>query len=223
MALLNAFQSSIGRKLIMGLTGLFLISFLIIHVSINSTIFLNDHGVTFNDYAHFMSHNFIVRFLELGLFAGLLAHIIQGALLTFANQKTRPSKYAVSAGNATSKWYSRSMGILGSLLLIFLTVHLTHFWAPTKAALYLRNDEATLPFNELKETFSNIWIVIIYILGVISLAWHLVHGFPSAFQTLGINNTKYNGIIKGAGLGYTLIISLLFILMPISIHLGWIA
>jgi succinate dehydrogenase / fumarate reductase, cytochrome b subunit len=223
MALLQVFQSSIGRKLLMGLTGLFLISFLIIHVSINSTIFLNDHGETFNGYAHFMSHNFIVRFLEVGLFAGLVGHIIQGALLTFANQKKRPSNYEVAPGNATSKWYSRSMGILGSLLLIFLAIHLSHFWVPTKAALYLRNDEKVFPFEELKHTFSNIWVVIIYVLGVISLAWHLIHGFPSAFQSMGINNSKYNALIKGAGLGYTIIISILFILMPISLHLGWIA
>jgi succinate dehydrogenase / fumarate reductase, cytochrome b subunit len=221
MSLVKVFQSSIGRKLIMGLTGLFLISFLIIHVTINSTIFLNDHGTTFNDCSHFMSHNWIVRFLEIGLLAGLLLHIVQGALLTFANQKTRPTKYAVNPGNATSKWYSRSMGILGSLLLIFLAVHLSQFWAETKYNVLFDGDKPVNGFNELKETFENIWVVIIYICGVIALAWHLIHGFPSAFQTLGINNSKYNALIKYAGYAYTVIISILFILMPLSLHFGW--
>ena len=123
MALIQAFQTSIGKKLVMGFTGLFLISFLVIHATVNGMIFFNDNGAMFNEWAKFMSHNWIVRFLELGLFAGFVLHIIQGFSLTLKNQKTRNTKYAVNPGNATSKWYSRSMGILGSLLLIFLCVH----------------------------------------------------------------------------------------------------
>jgi succinate dehydrogenase / fumarate reductase, cytochrome b subunit len=124
MTLLNAFQSSIGRKLVMGLTGLFLVTFLVVHVGINSMIFLNDGGTTFNEYATFMSHNYLIRVMEIGLFVGFIIHIYQGFVLTRTNQKARPVNYAVAPGNNTSNWYSRSMGILGSLLLIFLAVHL---------------------------------------------------------------------------------------------------
>ena len=117
MAKNNFFTSSIGKKVIMGLTGLFLISFLIVHVGINSLIFVNifdpsDAGATFNAAAHFMSHNYVIRVLEIGLFVGLIAHIVQGILLTLENKKKRPVAYAVIDGKANSKWYSRSMGLL---------------------------------------------------------------------------------------------------------------
>jgi succinate dehydrogenase / fumarate reductase, cytochrome b subunit len=223
MSLAKAFTSSIGKKLVMGFTGLFLISFLVIHVSVNSMIFLNDKGESFNAAARFMSHNWIVRFLEIGLLLGIIIHIAQGYLLTYQNNKARETKYAVAPGNSTSKWYSRSMGVLGSIILIFLAVHLSHFWIGTKANLYLNGDPKMDTFLEMKHAFSNIWTVIIYCAGVIGLGWHLVHGFPSAFQTIGLRNPKYEPIIKTSGVVFTLIVCLLFCLMPILMHINIIA
>jgi succinate dehydrogenase / fumarate reductase cytochrome b subunit len=204
----------------MALTGIFLILFLIVHAGVNACIFLNDGGVTFNAAAHFMSHNYIVRFLEIGLFAFFILHIVQGIMLTFSNQAKRPVKYAVNPGNATSKWYSRSMGILGSLLLIFLVIHLSHFWVGTKASVYITHTEHDT-FNNMKEVFASPVVLVIYLVGVISLFWHLIHGFSSAFQTIGLNSPKYNAFIRNAGYAYTIIICLAFALMPISIHFGW--
>lgn len=220
MSLVKVFTSSIGKKLVMAFTGLFLISFLIIHVSMNSMIFLNDGGEAFEEAAHFMSHNWIVRFLELGLFAGLIIHIIQGYLLTLQNRKTRGGSYGMTAGNQTSKWYSRSMGVLGSIILIFLVVHLSQFWLDTKADLYVHQDPNYKLYGEMKNAFSYEWVVIIYLLGVIGLGWHLIHGFSSAFQTIGINSPTYNKIIKNAGIGFTLIVCTLFALMPILMYLN---
>ena len=114
------FTSSIGKKFTMAITGIFLVLFLIVHAGINSCIFLNDGGATFNTMGHFMSHNWIVRFLEIGLFAGLIMHIIQGLMLWSQNSKARPVGYAFNQPSKNSKWYSRSMGILGSLLLMFI-------------------------------------------------------------------------------------------------------
>ena len=216
------FTSSLGKKLVMALTGISLILFLIVHAGANSCIFLNDNGETFNSVGHFLSHNWIVRFLELGLFAGIILHVIQGLMLWSQNNATRPVKYAVNAGNATSKWYSRSMGLLGTLILIFLVVHLSHFWFGTKMAIYAHGDAEHNLYEEMKTAFQNEWIVIVYILGVISLGWHLVHGFSSSFQTLGINSPKYNGIIRNVGYVYTLIICLAFIAMPLAFYFGWI-
>lgn len=211
-------QASIGRKILMGLTGLFLISFLVVHVSINSCIFFNDGGVIFNAAAHFMAHNPVIRVIEIGLFAGLLAHIFQALILTMQNNKARPVKYAVPAGNVSSKWYSRSMGILGSLLLIFLVVHLSNFWVPTKQALF--NDQEHDTFAGLKEVFSKWYFVAVYMLGVISLGYHLLHGFQSAFQSLGLNHKKYTPMIKSFGFWFSIIITLLFAAMPITMFLG---
>ncbi|RZM20992.1 MAG: succinate dehydrogenase cytochrome b subunit [Pedobacter sp.] len=218
----NAFSSSIGKKLIMGITGLFLISFLVVHCFLNSLIFLNDGGLTFNIGAHFMATNWLIRSMEIVLFAGLLAHIVQGFRLWAQNNAARPVKYAVNNGSANSKWYSRSMGLLGTLLLIFLIVHISKFWVisrftgiPTVDA----NGHEDL-FAVMVETFKNPWLVALYVFSMGSLAYHLLHGFASAFQTLGWNHKKYTPIIKGLGFWYSIIISALFAAMPLAMHFG---
>ncbi len=211
-------KTSIGKKALMGLTGLFLISFLVVHVTLNSFIFFNDGGETFNAGAHFMSHNIIIRILEVGLFIGLLLHIFQALILTLENRKARPVGYAKIDGAANSSWYSRSMGVLGSLLLLFLVVHLGNFWIPTKAALFAHEEHNT--FEGLKEVFSKWYFVLIYMVGVISLCYHLLHGFQSAFQSLGLNHKKYTPLIKKLGIWFSIIVCLLFASMPITMYLG---
>jgi succinate dehydrogenase / fumarate reductase cytochrome b subunit len=220
----NAFSSSIGKKLIMGITGLFLISFLLVHCFLNSLIFINDGGLTFNSGAHFMGTNWIIRAMEIVLFAGLLLHIYQGYRLAAQNQSARPVKYAVNNGSANSKWYSRSMGLLGTLLLIFLVVHISKFWVasrftgiPTQDA----NGHHDL-FAMMVDTFQNPLLVALYVFSMFSLGYHLLHGFASAFQTLGWNHKKYTPIIKAAGVWYTIIICTLFAAMPLSIYFGFI-
>lgn len=216
------FTASIGKKFAMGLTGLFLISFLIVHAGVNSSIFVNDNGDTFNTAAHFMSHNWVIRIMELGLFAGLFLHIIQGLLLWKQNNAARPVKYDRNDANKNSKWYSRSMGLLGTLLLFFLIIHISKFFVDTKIALYGSGDGEHNLYLSMKEEFSKWWIVVIYIAGVASLFWHLLHGFGSAFQTLGVNHKRYTPIIKSIGIGYTVIICLLFASMPLAFYFNWI-
>jgi len=195
---------------------------LIVHAGVNSCIFVNDNGETFNTAAHFMSHNWVVRIMELGLFAGLFLHIIQGLILWKQNTAARPVRYAVSHAEQNSKWYSRSMGLLGTLLLFFLIIHISKFFLSTKIALYGEGDAEHNLYYEMKEEFAKWWIVVIYLLGVSSLFWHLRHGFQSAFQTLGVNHKRYTPIIKSAGVVYTIVICLLFALMPIAFYFNWI-
>lgn len=216
----NFLTSSIGKKVVVSLSGLFLISFLVVHVSINSLIFVNDGGYTFNLAAGFMAHNIVVRIMEIGLFLGLLLHIIQAYMVTVQNQKARPVKYAVTNGAANSKWYSRNMAILGSLLLMFLVVHLGNFWVPTKKAVFAEEEHNT--FESMKVVFAEWYFVAIYLLGVISLAYHLMHGFPSAFQTLGLNHRKYTPLIRFMGATFAILVPLAFALMPIAMFMGWI-
>jgi len=230
------FTSSIGKKITMGLTGFFLISFLIVHCSINAMIFFNDGGQTFNHWGHFMGSNLLIRTAEIGLFVFLLIHIIQGLLLWKQNKSARPVKYIVTKPNENSKWYSRSMGLLGTLILIFLILHLYHFWTPSRFGGMgnVRSLEETVlsdynnqPVHDLyKEMIlvfkDNLLVVLIYVLGVISLCWHLLHGFQSAFQTFGWNHKKYTPLIKLLGVGYSIIICLLFAMMPIAIYLHWV-
>lgn len=211
-------KSSIGKKVLMGLTGLFLVSFLIVHVGINSCIFVNDGGATFNVAAGFMAHNPVIRVLEIGLFAGLILHVIQALMLTIQNKKARPIAYAQVNGAANSSWYSRSMGILGSLILIFLVVHLGNFWVPTKVALFHNEEHNT--FENLKTVFHEWYFVLIYLLGVFGLLYHLLHGFQSAFQSLGLNHKKHTPVIKKLGIWFSIIVCILFAAMPITMHLN---
>jgi succinate dehydrogenase / fumarate reductase cytochrome b subunit len=218
----NAFSSSIGKKLIMGITGLFLISFLVVHCFLNSFVFFDNTGVLFNEGAHFMATNWIIRAMEVVLMAGLLAHIIQGLRLTIQNRAARPVRYAVNNGNANSKWYSRSMGLLGTLILIFLIVHLSQFWTVSRFTGIPTVDASGHEdlYAVMKETFSNIWFVVLYVLSMISLAYHLLHGFSSAFQTMGWNHKKYTPIIKAVGVWFSILIPLIFAAMPVWIYLG---
>ena len=220
-SLSKTFTSSVGRKFVMGLTGLFLISFLIVHVSINALIFLNDGGQTFNVAADFMGHNIVIRIMEIGLFAGIILHIVQAIVLTAQNKAARPVTYAYNHASANSKWYSRSMGLLGTLILMFLILHLYHFWWPTKVAVFNHEEHDT--FQNIVMIFQELWVVIVYVLGVISLGYHLLHGFQSAFQTMGWNHKKWTPIVKAVGFWFSIIVPIIFALMPISIYLGWIS
>jgi len=206
----------------MSLTGLFLILFLVVHCYINAQIFWNDGGAKFEEAAHFMGTNFVIRTVEIGLTFFLLLHIIQGLNLWFRNMGKRKVGYATSAGNQTSAWYRRSMGILGSLLLIFLVIHTSKFWIPNRASQISGNGE--LPLYEMMQLeFQNIWVVLIYVFGCITLAWHLVHGFWSSFQTLGLTTHRYKGIINAIGVAFAIIVPAVFALMPIAFHMGWIS
>lgn len=214
------FTSSIGKKYLMGLTGFFLIVYLIVHASINAMIFYDDQGATFNAAAHFMVQNFFVRFLEIGLFATFILHIIQGLLLWQQNNAARKIKYHVKKYPREIKWYSRTMGWLGTFLLLFLVMHLWHFWAGTKNELYFSGDHIDL-YQEMKEIFTNpVWFAL-YMVGIASLLFHLLHGFQSAFQTFGINNRRWIYLIRGFGIFYSVAICLLFASMPIAFMAGW--
>jgi succinate dehydrogenase / fumarate reductase cytochrome b subunit len=228
------FTSAVGKKLVMGLTGLFLITFLVVHVGINSCIFNdlpifdpNDDGRMFNKAAHFMGASWLIRLVEIGLFIIFFIHIIQGYALEVKNRSRRGVGYKVKMGTKGSTWYSKSMGILGTLLLLFLIMHISHFWIPSRItetlpAVQYGDMRAHDLFSRMVEVFQTPWIVVLYVVGCISLAWHLLHGFQASFRTLGLYNTKYIGIAKVAGAIFSIVVPLLFAMMPISIYFGWI-
>jgi succinate dehydrogenase / fumarate reductase, cytochrome b subunit len=210
----------------MSLTGIFLITFLVIHVGINACIWAGDGGQMFNLASHFMATTVLIRIMEVGLFAGLLLHIVQGLVLEVQNRSRRRTGYSVSLGNRGSKWYSRSMGLLGTLLLFFLIMHLSHFWVPSRFTDLPTTDvngkEVVDQYSEIIRVFQNPLVDILYVLGCLSLMYHLLHGFQSAFRTLGVPNGKYISLIKGIGFGFAVIVSLAFAMMPISVYLGWV-
>ncbi|MCX8020014.1 MAG: succinate dehydrogenase cytochrome b subunit [Chitinophagaceae bacterium] len=225
----DLFTSSVGKKWVMALTGVFLILFLIVHAGINACIWANDGGVMFNKVAHFMGSTIVIRILEVGLFLGFLIHIFQGLILEFQNRKKRKTGYAVKISIKESTWYSRSMGLLGTLILLFLILHWKHFWVPSRFT-GIPYPEVILESGKkihnlyalMQSTFSELWVVIVYVLGCISLFWHLLHGFQSAFRTLGVSHPGYLKIIQRIGFIYSFIICLAFAMMPVSMYLGWV-
>jgi len=191
-------------------------------------IFFNDGGETFNKGAEFMGTNWLIRAMEYVLFVGLILHMVQALVLTMENRKARPVGYAKINGAANSTWYSRSMGLLGTLILMFLIIHLKHFWVLSRFTDHIAHNEyEKLPgqetlFAEMREVFENPIVVVVYCLSMISLAYHLLHGFQSAFQTLGLNHRKYTPMIKKAGVVFSIVICTCFAAMPIAMHLGYI-
>jgi len=220
--------SSIGRKLVMSLTGLFLVSFLFVHLSGNLQLFMNDGGQAFNIYAEFMAHNPVIKFISFGLYAGILLHAIQGILLWSKNRKAAAGKYAVAAaGQKDVSWASKQMALLGILILAFLFLHMGDFWwkikiglgtDPVPQVMYDGESYGDV-YTKIKESFSQLWIVICYVIGLIALAFHLQHGWTSAFQTLGLNHKKYNPLIKGLGFFIAYIIPAGFAAIPIYMYI----
>ena len=225
------FTSSVGKKLVMALTGLFLIIYLIIHVCINACIFNDlpffdstDNGDMFNRAANFLATSALIRALEYVLFLGFIIHIIQGYVLEARTLSRRGQGYKINLANQGSKWYSRTMGLMGTLLLLFLIIHLAHFWVPSRftGLEEVEGKKYHDLFKLMVAVFHNPLVVILYVVACISLAYHLMHGFQSAFRTLGVSNTKYTKLVGGLGTAYAIIIPFVFALMPIAVYFDWI-
>jgi len=141
-------------------------------------------------------------------------------LLWKQNRGARKISYAKQNFPREIKWYSRYMGLLGTFLLLFLVMHLYHFWASTKHELYFNGPVVDL-YQEMKIIFTNpVWFTL-YMIGLVSLLFHLLQGFQSAFQTFGINHRRWTPIIKGIGVFYSVAICILFAMMPVSFMAGW--
>lgn len=222
------FTSSVGKKFVMGFTGIFLILFLVIHVGLNACIWAMDDGQMFNTAAHFMGSTVVMRILEIGLFLGFILHIVQAYVLEQQNRKKRGVTYQVPMGNKGSKWYSRYMGWLGTFVLLFLVIHIKQFWIPSRfdmPAEYSQTYNGVEMhdlFHLMKDTFTSLWVVIVYLVGCLALAYHLMHGFQSAFRSLGVHNGRYLRLINGIGIGFAIIVPLAFAMMPVSMYLGWV-
>ncbi len=214
--------SSIGKKLIMALTGLFLILFLTVHLLGNLQLLNHDGGEGFNVYTHFMGHNPVIQTIAFGNYFFILLHAIQGILLAMENRKAKGGKYAVAPRNGTS-WTSNNMALLGLLVLAFLLIHMGDFWFKFKFGDNLPmvtydGQEMINAYQKVQESLTQIPFVIIYLIGLLALGLHLNHGFSSAFQTLGLRHQKYTPIIKSLGRVYAIIIPLGFAILPLYIY-----
>ena len=247
--------SSLGKKLVMSLTGLFLCTFLIVHLIGNLQLFSEDLGYSFNNYAYFMTHFTPIKVVSYLLYASIIIHAVYALILTIRNKAARPIKYREMDGKANSTWNSRNMGILGTVLLVFIATHMQNFWFQYKFGttpyIEYRTDIATgdrqidqfdnVPetytgyrifvdngvetvqskdlYRQVQVTFQNPLTVLFYVLAMAALSFHLIHGFQSAFQTVGFNHRRYIGVIRAIGVwGFGVIIPVLFALMPLYFY-----
>jgi succinate dehydrogenase / fumarate reductase cytochrome b subunit len=217
----NIFSSSVGKKLIMSLAGLFLISFLIVHLVINLLIF-KDSPEAFNKAAHFMGTNPIIKVMEIVLFGGFLLHMFYGVIVTIQNWIARPIGYKVSNDSQTS-FFSKYMLHTAVVITIFLVLHLFDFYIKAKFIGVVQEISYDgKPYHDLAALviarFKIWWVDLVYILALLGLGFHLHHGFQSAFQTLGLNHPVYTPLIKNFGLIYTILVTFGFICIPLLVY-----
>jgi succinate dehydrogenase / fumarate reductase cytochrome b subunit len=218
----NIFASSIGKKLIMSLAGLFLILFLIVHLSINLSLIFSDSREIFNKAAHFMSSNILVKIFEVILFGGFILHMFYGIFLQLLNWFARGRRYRIENFSQTS-FFSKFMIHTAVIIAVFLVLHLMDFYFKAKifgeVPEVLYNGKSYHDMGLLViEKFKIPGFVIFYLACFIFLAFHLLHGFWSAFQTLGLDHKVYTPVIKGAGILYTFLVIGGFALIPIYIY-----
>lgn len=206
----------------MALTGLFLILFLTGHVSGNLLLFSGDGGEAFNIYAKFMTTNPAVKILSYVTYISVIGHVIYSVILSRVNKLSRPVSYSQVSASKNSSVSSRNMGILGTIILIFLIIHMQTFWyqmhwGNVPVVMYDGEEYKDL-FSIVTFAFQNELMVIGYVLAMGFLSFHLSHGFASAFQTLGLSHKKYTPAIEVLGKIYSILVPILFASMPIYIY-----
>ncbi|MES0490353.1 MAG: succinate dehydrogenase cytochrome b subunit [Leptospirales bacterium] len=213
--IIDIFRTSVGKKFIVAFTGLFLIAFLLVHLYGNLLLLNNDGGASFNAYGEALLSSVLMRAIEVLLFMGLFVHIGLTIKVSIENKKARPEGYAMQKAARGSTWFSRNMRHTGSIILIFLVLHLkSYFWDHR-----IMEGSGTM-YDAVVYEFSNIYWVLFYVASMGLLSFHLVHGVQSTFQSLGLRHEKYTIFIKIAGYVYALAVPFTFAIIPIIIYNG---
>ncbi|MCH8495041.1 MAG: succinate dehydrogenase cytochrome b subunit [Balneolales bacterium] len=234
-SLLTAFQNSVGRKILTGVTGIALTGFLIVHLAGNLTLFTIDYSNAdnaFNRYAHFLHElGLLLIVAEIGLLAIFLIHAYLGIAIYLRKRKSRPEAYKQfkTRGGASKQGFSsRTMIVTGILLLLFTVSHVNHFkfgpgWsgeAEYTQVVNVGGEETQIrDLSKLVgETFQDPIYVIVYVAIMILLGFHLRHGIWSALQSLGAMNKKLTPVIYAIAGILGILIAIGFLLLPILIY-----
>ena len=216
----SIFTSSIGKKFLMSLAGLFLITFLLVHLGVNLLVILVDDPMVFNKAAHFMASNIVIKVFEILLFGGFLLHIIYALILQIQNWLARPKRYSKGNKSDTSP-FSRWMIHTAIIVLTFIVLHLIDFYFKAKFGHMAEIEYDGQTYHNMAtmvvEKFQIGAFVLIYIFAFLFLGFHLIHGFQSAFKTLGLNNKTYTPIIQVLGILYTIVVVGGFTAIPLVI------
>jgi succinate dehydrogenase / fumarate reductase cytochrome b subunit len=213
--------SSITKKIIMSLAGLFLISFLLVHLGINLLILFDNTYESFNTAAHFMATNPLIQTFQWVLFIGFIIHIIYGIIVQLQNWSARPVRY-MKKGYSELSFFSKFMIHTGVVVFIFLIIHFANFFIVAKFGHVEEITYKSGTYENLGavvvEVFKIGWYVAFYVVALLLLGFHLEHGIQSAFQSLGINHWRYTPVIKRIGTLLSILITLGFIAIPLVIY-----
>ena len=219
------FKSSVSRKNMMAISGLFISFFLVIHLIGNLILIIPDsffpiefwgnvasvHDM-YNAYSHFLVHFWPVTVIAWILYAFIIIHIVDAIAITIQNRKSKGDTYVVS-DKSSSTWYSRNMGILGTILAGFIIIHMAQFWLKYKV-LEVEEDL----YNLVVATFKVEWFVILYVVSIIAMGFHLVHGIESAHTSLGVYQKRLVKIVKVFAFWFSIVLTLLYAIIPIIIY-----
>ena len=204
-----------------GLSGFFLVLFLLGHLLGNLQLFIpgEDGQKQFNEYALFMTTNPAVKILSVLTYSSIILHTILTLFLVFQSSNARDVKYLQSSGNANSTWGSKNMAVLGTLILIFIVIHMKSFWYEMHFGVIGLDPWGNKDLHTVTVTaFNELWYVLFYVLSMVVLAIHLKHGVESVFQTLGIKTRRYVSLIHKAAYGFALIVPAAFASIPIYLY-----
>ena len=216
--------STLFRKNLMALTGLFLCVFLVVHLAGNLQLLLpEERAMTqFNLYSKILSGNYIIKAISWLLFLSIGAHSIYALIITLKNRKASGGGYAYDRRKVVSKWYSRNMGVLGCIILLFLVIHLKDFWYKYSFGDLPIDSEGNKDlFTVVVTAYGELWYIVLNILAFIALGYHLLHGFYSAFKTLGAYPSRLSSGLYYVGIGFTLILTIGFIIIPVFVYLNY--
>ena len=215
------FTSSLGKKLLMSLAGIFLLTFLLVHMGVNLLIVIYDDPMVYNKVAHIMSTNILIKIFEIILFGGFLLHIIYALILQIQNWVARPKRYN-KANYSNTSFFSKFMIHTALITLTFLVIHFMDFYIKAKfghAAEVIVDGVAYHDFaSEILDKFKMLPFVIFYIAAFVFLGFHLVHGFQSAFKTLGMDHKKYTPVVQFLAIIYSTIVVAGYSFIPIYIY-----
>ncbi|MCS6804840.1 MAG: succinate dehydrogenase cytochrome b subunit [Acidobacteriota bacterium] len=215
--IVHLISSSVGRKIIMGITGLFLCLFLVVHLGGNLLLLKNDGGVAFNAYAEFMATTPLIRLAEIILFLGFLIHIVDGISLALKNRASRPERYRMNEAPASSSWFSRHMPLTGIVVFVFLVIHLNSFFVKHR---FLDPGNETM-YETVVNSFQSGWggfYWAFYVVCMVFIGFHLRHGFRTAFLSLGLSHRRFSALLDTLAVLFSIIVPAGFAMIPIYFY-----
>ncbi len=213
-------MSTLAHKLVMAMTGLFLCSFLVVHLAGNLQLLLPEVEArrAFNAYSELLSGNPLITVISFGLYGAILLHAVLAGFMACRDRRAG-GRYLQDRRSEVSPWYSRNMGLLGTVVLVFLVVHFRDFWYPFRFGAVARDGWGNRDlYSVVQASFAQGWYVLAYVLSMLALGYHLLHGVESATRSLGLHHARFRRWLRRFGRAFSVLVTLGFVVIPVFMH-----